>query len=187
MIRCIIIEHRTTTCKNICKLSIFLQAHFERMFRDFEVGAAFHYLPSFRRIRVDFASHLSASKAKQHMESTIIGENTIHCYFIQVSIVSFCKCSRMLKKFFAKSERNCIVFDRFCHPAQTKRRFWMYLHWKSNFLYHLPVALPLDGNSLKKTNRLSIMIFLQQWRNYRQVRKAIAHDLYKYFVFKNQL
>jgi len=61
-----------------------LKAHFERMFRDFEVGAAFHYLPSFRRIRVDFASHLSASKAKQHMESTIIGENTIHCYFIQV-------------------------------------------------------------------------------------------------------
>ena len=70
-----------------------LQAHFERMFRDFEVGAAFHYLPSFRRIRVDFASHLSASKAKQHMESTIIGENTIHCYFIQVSIV-FCMCCR---------------------------------------------------------------------------------------------
>ena len=155
------------------------------MFRDFEVGAAFHYLPSFRRIRVDFASHLSASKAKQHMESTIIGENTIHCYFIQVSIVSFCKCCRALfyfKEHFAMSASNCIVFDRFCHPAQTKRRFWMYLHWKSNFLYHLPVALPLDGNSLKKTNRLSIMIFLQQWRNYRQVRKAIAYDLYKSFV-----
>jgi hypothetical protein len=69
-------------------LSVFdnpqLKAHFERMFRDFELGATFHYLPSFRRIRVDFESHLSASNAKQHMDSTIIGENTIHCYFIQV-------------------------------------------------------------------------------------------------------
>ena len=55
------------------------------MFRDFEVGAAFHYLRSFRRIRVDFESPLSASNAKQHIDSTIIGENTIHCYFIQVS------------------------------------------------------------------------------------------------------
>jgi len=61
-----------------------LKAHFERMFRDFEPGAAFHYLPSFRRIRVDFESHLSASNAKQHMDSTILGDNTIHCYFIQV-------------------------------------------------------------------------------------------------------
>ena len=157
------------------------------MFRDFEVGAAFHYLPSFRRIRVDFASHLSASKAKQHMESTIIGENTIHCYFIQVSIVLFWMCCVVLyyhKEHFARSASNCIIFDRFCHPAQTKKRFWMYLHWRSNFLYHLPVALPLDGNSLKKTNRLSIMIFLQQWRNYRQVRKAIAPDLDKYFAFQ---
>ena len=57
------------------------------MFRDFEVGATFHYLPSFRRIRVDFESHLSASNAKQHMDSTIIGENTIHCYFIQVMLL----------------------------------------------------------------------------------------------------
>lgn len=61
-----------------------VKAHFESLFRDFEVGAAFHYLPSFRRIRVDFESHLSASNAKQHMDSTIMGENTIHCYFIQV-------------------------------------------------------------------------------------------------------
>ena len=57
------------------------------MFRDFEPGAAFHYLPSFRRIRVDFESHLSASNAKQHMDSTILGDNTIHCYFIQVNFL----------------------------------------------------------------------------------------------------
>ena len=63
------------------------QAHFECMFRDFEVGATFHYLRSFRRVRVDFESHLSASNAKQHIDSTIIGENTIHCYFIQVHIM----------------------------------------------------------------------------------------------------
>ncbi len=61
-----------------------LQANFEAMFREFEPSALFHYLRSFRRIRVDFDSHLSASKAKISMDNTPVGDSIIHCYFIQV-------------------------------------------------------------------------------------------------------
>ena len=65
----------------------FLQAKFECIFREFEPLAAFHYLRSFRRIRVDFESHLSASKAKISMDNTPFGETVINCYFVQVSPV----------------------------------------------------------------------------------------------------
>ena len=69
-------------------LDLFLfQTNFESLFRDFESTALFHYLRSFRRIRVDFESHLSASKAKATMDNTIVGDKVIHCYFIQVSNV----------------------------------------------------------------------------------------------------
>ncbi len=61
-----------------------MQANFESMFREFEPTALFHYLRSFRRIRVDFESHLSASKAKVSMDNTPVGDTVMHCYFIQV-------------------------------------------------------------------------------------------------------
>ena len=61
-----------------------MQAKFECIFREFEACAAFHYLRSFRRIRVDFESHLSASKAKVSMDNTPFGETVINCYFVQV-------------------------------------------------------------------------------------------------------
>ncbi len=69
-------------------LSVFddenTKAAFESAFREFEAGAAFHYLRSFRRVRVDFDSHLSASNAKANMDGTPFGNGAIHCYFIQV-------------------------------------------------------------------------------------------------------
>jgi len=69
-------------------LSVFddeqTKAKFECIFREFEACAAFHYLRSFRRIRVDFESHLSASKAKVSMDNTPFGETVINCYFVQV-------------------------------------------------------------------------------------------------------
>ena len=69
-------------------LSVFdeedTKAAFEAAFREFESGAMFHYLRSFRRIRVDFDSHLSASNAKANMDGTPFGDSIIHCYFIQV-------------------------------------------------------------------------------------------------------
>jgi len=60
------------------------KTNFEIMFREYEPTACFHYLRSFRRIRVDFESHLTAAMAKQKLDSTLIGDNVIHCYFIQV-------------------------------------------------------------------------------------------------------
>ena len=70
-------------------LSVFddeqTRAKFVCIFREFEqCSVAFHYLRSFRRIRVDFESHLSASKAKISMDNTPFGDTVINCYFVQV-------------------------------------------------------------------------------------------------------
>ena len=54
------------------------------MFREYEPNATFHYLRSFRRVRVDFEAHLAASRAKLSMDGTPFGQNVIHCYFLQV-------------------------------------------------------------------------------------------------------
>ena len=56
------------------------------MFREFDPGCIFHYLRSFRRVRVDFETHGTAANAKLNLDGTPIGEDTIHCYFIQVSL-----------------------------------------------------------------------------------------------------
>ena len=63
-----------------------LQGNFEAMFREYEPNATFHYLRSFRRVRVDFEAHLAASRAKLSMDGTPLGNNVIHCYFLQVCI-----------------------------------------------------------------------------------------------------
>ena len=55
------------------------------MFREYEPNATFHYLRSFRRVRVDFEAHLAASRAKLELDGTPLGDNVIHCYFLQVS------------------------------------------------------------------------------------------------------
>lgn len=61
-----------------------IKSNFETMFREFEQSATFHYLRSFRRVRIDFSSHLCASSAKANLDNTPLGDNIIHCYFIQV-------------------------------------------------------------------------------------------------------
>merc|ERR1711953_1028876 len=47
-------------------LSVFdnldIKANFEAMFREYEANATFHYLRSFRRVRVDCEAHLAASR-----------------------------------------------------------------------------------------------------------------------------
>ena len=72
-------------------LSVFddplTKTSFETMFREYDCGASFHYLRCIRRIRVDFESHLTASVAKQKLDNTLVANNVIHCYFIQVSLV----------------------------------------------------------------------------------------------------
>merc|ERR1712062_885474 len=69
-------------------LSVFdnidIKANFEAMFREYEPNATFHYLRSFRRVRVDFEAHLAASRAKLSMDGTPFGQNVIHCYFLQI-------------------------------------------------------------------------------------------------------
>ena len=71
-------------CK-IFQICVFFQANFEAMFREYESNATFHYLRSFRRVRVDFEAHLAASRAKLELDGTPLGDNVIHCYFLQVS------------------------------------------------------------------------------------------------------
>lgn len=61
-----------------------IKANFETMFREFEPNPTFHYLRSFRRVRVDFEAHLSASRAKLNLDGSPLGDNVIHCYFMQV-------------------------------------------------------------------------------------------------------
>lgn len=69
-------------------LSVFdnidTKAHFEAMFREYEPNATFHYLRSFRRVRVDFEAHVAASSAKLSLDGTPMGNNVIHCYFLQI-------------------------------------------------------------------------------------------------------
>jgi len=69
-------------------LSVFddetAKSEFESLFQDVETPLAFHYLRSFRRVRVDFASNLAAARAKDSLDMTPVGDNIIHCYFIQV-------------------------------------------------------------------------------------------------------
>lgn len=64
--------------------NVLTKRDFETMFREYDAAATFHYLRSFRRIRIDFESHITASVAKQKLDNTLIGNNIIHCYFIQV-------------------------------------------------------------------------------------------------------
>ena len=64
---------------------LLFQSNFETMFREYELNATFHYLRSFRRVRVDFEAHFAASSAKLSLNGTPLGDNVIQCYFLQVS------------------------------------------------------------------------------------------------------
>jgi len=69
-------------------LSVFdnldIKSNFETMFREYELNATFHYLRSFRRVRVDFEAHFAASSAKLSLNGTPLGDNVIQCYFLQI-------------------------------------------------------------------------------------------------------
>ena len=53
-------------------LTVFLdenvKSEFESRFLSFESNAAFYYIRTFRRVRVDFTSHLNAAAAKDHLD-----------------------------------------------------------------------------------------------------------------------
>lgn len=65
----------------------------EGLFRAFDPSATFHYLRSFRRARVDFASHSAASKARAHLHHTPFSSGKeedesllMNCFYGQPSI-----------------------------------------------------------------------------------------------------
>merc|ERR1712096_385379 len=53
-------------------------------FLAFEANAAFYYIRTWGRVRIDFTNHLVASAAKNQLDMGVVGNNTIHCYFIKV-------------------------------------------------------------------------------------------------------
>ena len=67
---------------------VYLQATFEALFREFDPCAVFCYLRSFRRVRIDFNSHITAAAAKANLDGQAVADSVIHCYFVQVSAVS---------------------------------------------------------------------------------------------------
>ena len=85
---------------------LLFQSNFETMFREYELNATFHYLRSFRRVRVDFEAHFAASSAKLSLNGTPLGDNVIQCYFLQVSPI------RVSLHFLSLKASNRL-FDRF--------------------------------------------------------------------------
>jgi len=57
---------------------------FEAKFRVFDQSVCFYYFRTFRRVRIDFCSHINASLAKAKLNLTEIGDTIINCYFIKV-------------------------------------------------------------------------------------------------------
>nr|CAG4642112.1 EOG090X0FJX [Eurycercus lamellatus] len=64
-----------------------MKTEFEGLFKTFDPSAAFHYLRSFRRARVDFGSHAMAAKARAHLHHTPFGDNIdgsiMNCFYGQ--------------------------------------------------------------------------------------------------------
>jgi len=58
---------------------------FESRFLAYEADIAFYYIRTFRRVRVDFSCHAVAAKAKAKLDAALVGQNTVHCYWLRVS------------------------------------------------------------------------------------------------------
>jgi hypothetical protein len=54
------------------------------MFADFDPCCTFHYLPEFRRVCVDFESHVTAANAKLNVDGSSVGRENIRCFFAEV-------------------------------------------------------------------------------------------------------
>jgi len=61
-----------------------VKANFEAMFLVYDKTAAFYYIRTFRRVRIDFAGAEQATEAKQKLDTKVVGSNPIHCYYIKV-------------------------------------------------------------------------------------------------------
>nr|CAH0107334.1 unnamed protein product [Daphnia galeata]SVE76703.1 EOG090X0FJX [Daphnia longispina] len=65
-----------------------LKTELEALFRTFDETATFHYLRSFRRARVDFASNSIATKARVHLHHTPFGDSIMNCFFGQPPLIN---------------------------------------------------------------------------------------------------
>jgi len=61
-----------------------VKSEFEEEFLAFDKTAAFYYIRTFRRVRIDFSSTSKAASARRSLDLKVVGQNTIHCYFIKV-------------------------------------------------------------------------------------------------------
>lgn len=61
------------------------RTQFEDLFRRFDSAASFHYLKSFRRVRVIFESPDAAAQARIQCHQMKFGESVLNCYFAQAS------------------------------------------------------------------------------------------------------
>jgi len=57
---------------------------FESKFRAYDQSVVFYYFRTIRRVRIDFLSHTNAMLAKSKLDLSLVGDNTINCYFIRV-------------------------------------------------------------------------------------------------------
>jgi len=85
-------NHDEEPCKSLIVTnvdgSVFVdelaKADFESLFIAFDPSAAFYYIRTFRRVRIDFEGPDEAARAKTHLDMKVIGINPIHCYFIKI-------------------------------------------------------------------------------------------------------
>jgi len=61
-----------------------IKSEFEAEFLAFDKTAAFYYIRTFRRVRIDFSSSSPAAAARSSLNMKVFGVNPIHCYFIKV-------------------------------------------------------------------------------------------------------
>jgi len=65
-------------------LDELIKSEFEAEFLAFDKTAAFYYIRTFRRVRIDFSSSSKAAAARTELDMKVFGVNPIHCYFIKV-------------------------------------------------------------------------------------------------------
>jgi len=63
-----------------------VKSEFEEEFLAFDKTAAFYYIRTFRRVRIDFSSTSQAASARNQLDLKlqVVGDSPIHCYFIKV-------------------------------------------------------------------------------------------------------
>jgi len=73
----------TNVCAGVFEDEL-VKSEFEAEFLAFDITAAFYYIRTFRRVRIDFSSTSQATSARSSLDMKVVGSCPIHCYFIKV-------------------------------------------------------------------------------------------------------